>query len=306
MHADTGADTAALDAKIARLERRLERERRARREAEEIADRGMRDLWLANRDLDQRVAERTADLEKTLQELAVASSGRARFLSTLSHETRTPLNGILGMLELLTPHVDGPESSYLETAQQSADRLSQLLTRLLDLVELGTGEVSADLESVQVGDLASAVRDRWQLAAMRTGHLLTVNAADESFIACLDVRRVNQIVDELLDNAVTHGDRGTVSVDVATGSGLMTLAVTDAGPGIDPARIDGLFADFTMIDDGTARAQQGLGLGLGLCRQLAQALHGSLTVANDGRGHTVATLTLPVGSDWGSGDGPGV
>lgn len=291
---ETSNPTAEAARSIARLERRLERERKARREAEEIADRGMRELWLVNQDLDQRVAERTADLEETLRELAIASSGRERFLSTLSHETRTPLNGILGMLELLTPHVEGTQAAdYLTTAARSAERLRQLLTRLLDLVELGSGDVTLDLQPTDLSDLADSIRSRWQLTAMRTGHLLAVSASGDTTVVRLDERRVLQILDELLDNAVTHGDRGTVSVDISTTEDRLRLQVTDAGPGIDPDLIEGLFNDFSMLDDSTARTSEGLGLGLGLCRQLAEALNGTLSITNDGFEHTVAELTLP-------------
>ncbi len=288
---DQAADAARS---IARLERRLERERRARREAEEIADRGMRELWLVNQELDRRVAERTADLEQTLRELAVASSSRERFLSTLSHETRTPLNGLLGMLELLTPHVEGTQAAdYLATATRSADRLRQLLTRLLDLVELGSGNVTPELEPVELGELADSIRKRWQLTAMRTGHLLAVSSSHEARVVNLDERRVLQILDELLDNAVTHGDRGTVNLDISISGEELRLEITDAGPGIDADRIEGLFDDFTMLDASAARISEGLGLGLGLCQQLAEALDGRLTITNDGCGHTVATLVLP-------------
>lgn len=291
------SDDTEAAATIARLERRLVRERSARREAEEIADRGMRELWLINQELDQRVADRTADLEETLRELAVVSSSRERFLSTLSHETRTPLNGVLGMLELLVPHVDGSQASgYLESARSSADRLSQLLTRLLDLVELGSGEVKANPVSITLGELASSIRGRWELAAMRTGHLLVVGTCNAEKTVLVDERRVLQIVDELLDNAVTHGDRGAIGVDISTSDDSIRFQVTDAGPGIEPERIDALFDNFSMLDDSSARAQQGLGLGLGLCRQLAEAIGGSLTMANDGDDHTVATLTVQTGA----------
>ncbi len=258
----------------------------------------MRELWLINQDLDARVAERTADLEETLRKLEIASSSRERFLATLSHETRTPLNGILGMLELIAPHVDGEQAEqYVATARDSAARLSQLLTRLLDLVELDSGQLRADPEQVSGSELIASIRERWHLPAMRSGHLLTVGTSIEADRSLrVDVRRFHQIVNELVDNAVTHGDRGIVQVHVDVLDEQLQLRVTDAGPGIEEATIDRLLGDFTMMDDSAARAQQGLGLGLSLCRRIAEALGGSLELANDSASRTVATLALPVGN----------
>ncbi len=281
------------DEKIARLERRLSRERQARRQAEEIADRGMRELWLTNRSLDQRVEERTADLEATLAKLQVASGSRQRFLATLSHEMRTPLNGILGMLELLTPHTSGEQAqTYLGTARESADRLHQLLARLLDLVDLETGSLRPDLRLIAGSDLADSIRDRWQLRAMRGGHLLTVSShlEDQSFL--IDDDRVSQIVDELLDNTTTHANRGAVRVVLHHDEDQLVVSVSDSGPGIDPELIEGLFSDFSMLDDSTARAHQGLGLGLGLSRRISQAMGGDLVLDSDGETYSTATLTV--------------
>ncbi len=287
------AGTRQPEQRIARLEHRLARERRARRQAEEIADRGMRELWLINQSLDARVDERTADLEETLAMLKVASTSRERFLATLSHEMRTPLNGILGMLELLAPYVDGEQPhTYLKTARQSADRLHQLLARLLDLVDLDTGRLVPELRILAAADLAESIRDRWQRPAMRGGQLLTVTSFLDDRLIEIDDGRVLQIVDELLDNTLAHASSGAVRVEIRLDHDLLELTVRDSGPGIDPARIEELFSDFSMLDDSTARASRGLGLGLGLCRRIATALGGTLEVSSDGQTYSCATLRV--------------
>ena len=284
---------AATAKRVARLERRLERERHARREAEEIADRGMRELWLANQSLDARVSERTADLEQTLEQLRVASSARERFLATLSHEMRTPLNGILGMLELLGPHLDGEQpQTYLGTARDSAQRLHQLLSRLLDLVELETGNLTPETRPVLAADLAESIRDRWARPLLNSGHLLTVASFIDERVLEIDDGRIGQIIDELLDNVAAHGAPGSVRVELHLDDDQLTVRVRDNGPGIDPDQIHDLFHDFSMLDDTTARAQQGLGLGLGLSRRIARALGGSLRLDSDGESYTAAVLTI--------------
>jgi signal transduction histidine kinase len=284
--------------RIARLERRLLREREARREAERIADRGMRELWIANRDLDARVAERTADLEAALAELELASTARERFLATLSHEMRTPLNGVLGMLELLGAHTVGEQGrNHLRSASESANRLNQLLSRLLDLVELDSGDLKAELHPVDPAALAREITDRWQMPALRTGHLLVLTSFLAGETLHIDVRRVRQIVDELLDNAITHADRGAVHLRLLRAGEDLVIEVEDVGPGIAAHQIERLFSDFTMVDATTARAQQGLGLGLGLSRRLAEALGGSLELESHPPRGSIATLRVPAGLD---------
>ena len=288
---EDSAQQAEVD--IARLQRRLDRERKARRDAEEIAERGMRELWLTNQMLDARVSERTADLENTLDQLRVASSARERFLATLSHEMRTPLNGILGMLELLGPHLheDRP-LTYLDTARESAERLHQLLARLLDLVELETGELEPVYRPVPGRQVGESIRERWARPLLKNGQLLTVDSSLGGHVLEIDQGRIGQIVDELLDNVLAHSSAGAVHVVLRLADDKLTIEVRDTGPGIDSDHIDSLFDDFSMLDDTTARAQQGLGLGLGLCRRIAAALGGNLRLESDGTSYTTATLTV--------------
>ena len=279
---------------IARLEKRLQRERDARRQAEEISERGMRDLWLANRELDKRVEQRTENLVEALEQLRVATSARERFLSTLSHEMRTPLNGVMGMLELLGQHLAGEQGQrYLDAATESAERLFQLVTRLLDLVELDSGSFTTTRSTVNVSSLADAVRDRWQMEALRGGYLLTVmtHGQDDCWI---DEPRVVQILNELIDNTLTHATPGAVRIELRSYDEGFLASVSDSGPGIAPELIAELLdSDLSMVDDSAARTAQGLGLGLGICRRIAEAVGGTLELESDGKTSSTATLAMP-------------
>ena len=289
-----------LEKRIARLERRLAREKSSRAKAEEIADRGMRDLWLANRELDERVAERTSDLETTLQELEIASTSRERFLSVLSHEMRTPLNGVLGMLELLEPHTSGDQgATYLQAAQESATGLDNLIRRLLDLVELNTGSMTASRAPVSAKALVAEMQSRWQTEALRTGHLLVFvsHLGDQGLV--VDSARINQIIDELLDNAVAHASPGVVDVRVLQAGSSVAIEVEDSGPGIPAEQLEQLLGNH-VADMSTNRASQGLGLGLGLSRRIAEALGGSLHLQPGERPSgpsTIARLVMPADLD---------
>ena len=291
----------SAEATIARLERRLERERDARRQAEEISERGMRDLWLANCELDKRVEQRTENLVEALEQLRVATSARERFLSTLSHEMRTPLNGVMGMLELLGQHLVGEQGQrHLDAATESAERLFQLVTRLLDLVELDSGSFTTTRSTVCVTKLADGIRDRWQMQALRGGYLLTVMiyGQDECWI---DESRVIQILDELIDNTLTHATPGAVRVELRSYDEGFVASVRDSGPGIAPDLIAELMnSDLSMADDSAARTAQGLGLGLGICRRIAEAVGGTLELESDGKTVSTATLAMPTITRTGS------
>ena len=283
-----------LTTKVARLERRLKRERAAREEAEHIADKGMRDLWLANRELDQRVAERTADLEDTLVQLEMATNTRDQFLSTLSHEMRTPLNGVLGMLELLEPHIATEQGhGYLSTVSDSAVRLNNLIARLLDIVELNSGALVASQELIAPTALLDEISQRWRRPALLAGHLLTTTSFFPSDAQLnVDVARVNQIVGELIDNALAHGEPGTLQVRLAPANGGLTVEVEDSGPGLTDEQTKALFEN-QGADMSTDRATDGLGLGLGLSRKIAHALGGDLSLESASANGCIATLVLP-------------
>ena len=210
---------------------------------------------------------------------------------------RTPLNGVLGMLELLGPHVDDEQAGiYLGTASDSATRLHQLLSRLLDLVDLDGGSLATHRGSVDPVGFADDLRTRWQRRGLATGHLLTVTSYLGDVALVVDEGRVGQIIDELLDNTTTHGSPGAVRVSLRRERDDLVVTVQDAGPGIDPALIDGLFSDFAMLDNTSARTSEGLGLGLGLSQRMAQAMGGDLCLESDGATGTTATLRVPVGS----------
>lgn len=293
--------------RIARLERRLERERSAREEAESIADRGMRELWLANRELDRRVAERTLALEMALEELESTTAAGAAFISMLSHEMLTPLNGVVGMLELLEGRAhDDKTRKYIRTALASSDRLGTLLSRLLDLVELRSGRLEVETVPTSLSQLHDQLIATWQLAALKSQHLLTVQAdAGRSRDFCVDEGRVLQILNELIGNAITHATPGVVEVGLrvverpheaeskASCGTYVVATVADSGPGFEPPEGE-FWATFARLDLSPGRATEGAGIGLGLAHQLAAALGGFLVVDSAPGLPTRALLDLPV------------
>lgn len=266
--------------KIERLEKRLQRERAARKEAEAIAEQGMRDLYLANTELDSQVIERTAQLNRALENAAAAAQQRLNLLKALTREVRTPLNGITGMLELLkSSDVDNQSLQWIATAATSSDNLLQIFSRMsmyMEIAELDT----VDLEPCAVEDLLSAAHAKWAQKCLAVGQLLVVeNNCDTATTVNTNKQRFEQLIDEVLDNTVTHGQPGSVRIiansDSFSESGV-SISVIDSGPGITDS------ANHYETATEQAEAVGTLGLGYSIIRSLAALLEIDVTQTVEG------------------------
>ena len=190
-------------AKIERLERRVKRERSSREQAERIAEDGMRRLFIANQELDERVAERTEELDAERLAAARSAGERAEFLRLLSRETRSPLNGVIGMMEVLSQNAESDQQrAWLADGLASAGLLDSIMTRLLLFLEL-EGEHPAEMASIRPGDVLKAVSTRWSHVALKSGLLLATDDQCPLDVEALGyVGDVNVILDELVSNAV--------------------------------------------------------------------------------------------------------
>lgn len=278
-----------FELRISRLERRVERERAKRIEAERIAEEGTRRLYDVNVNLDALLAERTDDFELARRALVAADSWKGEFLDSLSHEVRTPLNGILGMMELLSGEMeDATHKLWFETAVASADRLDRMFTRLLRALEVENADFTDALEEVFAAAVVEHVVADWMPRAMRTGHLLvpSVNVGADFAFKSIHTRLV-EVLDELLSNAVVHAKPGSVHLDVELSGGAVVISVTDAGPGLDAAKANLLIQPIFQRTPEAWAADGSMGLGLGLARRTADALGATLTlgpVDNGSRG----------------------
>lgn len=260
--------SAGEDLRIVRLERRLERERRARREAEQIAEKGLRDLYLANLDLDQKVEDRTAELDAARRAAHRAAVERAHFLESLSREVRTPLNGVVGMLELLDDHVEDAQArDWLATASASANELTRLFARLVLFVQLDDPEPPKP-SRFPVTDVVENVAARWTRVAARAGLLLVTEDLTEGIEIESSYELLQRLLDELLHRIVVGAapgplvlsasprDAGGASITLThrlqPDVGAQTSAPSDIGRRLERKLVDALGAAITSQDaDGT-------------------------------------------------------
>ena len=275
--------------RIERLEARVARERRAREEAEAIAERGMRDLWLANRSLEERVAERTAELSQSVKAARMAADAKEAFLAELGHELASPIHAVVGLIELIDVSALGAEDRQrLDQVDANARALSDLLVGLVEIAGASGGSNPDDLERAVPVEWLDETVDRWMRAAAGRAQLLVPSCDHVDGEVALDWVRLGRMVDAALDNVVQHAAPGSVSIAVAVDRDTVTVAVRDSGPGMSPEQIAAAAEPFVRQGEGRS-----LGIGLAVARRLAESTGGTFALTSDGESWTEISVSLP-------------
>ncbi|MFP4317337.1 MAG: PAS domain S-box protein [Desulfovibrionales bacterium] len=244
-------------------------------------------LMQVQENLEQRVRERTRELEK-------ASQAKDEFLANMSHEIRTPMTGILGMTEMMLGTDLCPEArANLTMIKDSADSLLHLINDILDLSRIEAGKIDLDTCNFNLQLRLKKLVTQFGVLARTKGLRLVFRYPDATpRIVHADAERVMQIVSNLLSNAIKFTDEGTVGLTVRTvaedsESYLLCIAVSDTGIGIPEEKMKSLFQVFTQLDSSYSKRHKGSGLGLAISKRLAEIMGGTLEVESDpGKGST--------------------
>jgi signal transduction histidine kinase len=247
-------------------------------------------LQAANRNLERRVQERTAELQKALERLSELTQMKANFISNVSHELRTPLTHVKGYIELMVTGSLGPVSEEqqhaLEVSQRATARLEAMIDDLIMFSLTSKGELSIKQGPVDIRRLANLVIK--SAAEKASGRDVTVHAVVDEQVPQVqaDSQKIAWVLTQLLDNGIKFtpaGGRVVLNVKPESGN-LVMISVVDTGIGIPTSRINEIFEPFHQLDESSTRRFGGAGLGLSLVRQIVEA-HGSMIDVQSTEGH---------------------
>ncbi len=222
------------------------------------------------------------------------------FLSNTSHELRTPINGIIGIADSM---IDGAAGALPPKAIQnlsmivfSGRRLSNLVNDILDFSKLKHRNIELQIKPVEIKVVTEVVLT---LSKPLVGHkrIEIINNIREDFVVEADENRVQQILHNLISNAIKFTDSGTVEISATVESNHLVITVSDTGIGISPAKIDLVFRPFEQADGSISREYGGTGLGLSITKQLVELHNGEIRVQSVLGQGTKASFTLPLSKE---------
>lgn len=257
----------------------------------------------ATTDAQSALAASNQRLETALIAAQQANRAKSDFIANMSHEVRTPLNGVLGMTNVLQADtsLNDDHRRSLELIDDSGKALLELLNDILDLSKIEADALELDNREFDLADLIRNTTDHWRPQAETKGVALTVNnqLGDPAFVRG-DPLRLRQIINNLLANAVKFTHSGRISVTLTTvgevreGKTRVRLSVRDTGIGIPGNKQESIFDPFNQVDASMTRRYGGTGLGLAICRRLVNKMSGKITLSSKmGRGSTF-TVDVPL------------
>ncbi len=266
-------------------------------------------LRLRNDSLMTRMSARATELEAARDSARAASEAKSEFLTRMSHELRTPLNGVIGMSQLLgASKLDERQHARLDVLDDSAQALLRLVDQLLTVTRLQADELVLRPRATDLGELVTRLEASAAPRAAAAG--LTLECSLDAAVptrAELDPRRVVQVLDHLVDNAIKFSDRGGVRVRLArTQRGAdedrLLIVVEDTGIGMTPASLAQAFELFAQGDGSDSRAHGGTGLGLAIVERLVRLMGGSVEATSAPGVGTRVVVDLPLVPPGHSGD----
>ncbi len=248
----------------------------------------------------EREAGRRA-IEQAREAAESANRAKSQFLANLSHEVRTPLNGILGMTDLLDiSDLDDDQRAWLDDLKVSARSLHTMLNRILDFARIEAGKAGLRDDPFSPREAVDSVLRKFGAAARAKGLELAADVAGALPEVVLgDGNRLEQILGNLVENAIKFSSAGKIGLGLcarpesADRHIWLAFSVSDNGPGIEPDQREAIFSAFTQTDGSVTRASGGTGLGLAICRGLAREMGGRLELESALGQGSVFRVILP-------------
>ncbi len=261
--------------------------------------------------LEERVQERTRQLEIANQRLQALDQLKSDFLSTVSHELRTPLTSVLGFAriilkrfnESLFPHLDQSQKKVQRDAQRTrenleiiieeGERLTRLINEVLDLEKIESGRMEWKMQEVSLHEVVQGGVNAASPLAREKGLDVKVVTHGGDFQLYGDPDRLTEVVSNLVGNAIKFTEEGSITCALEQGESVITVKVMDTGIGIAPGDLDQVFEKFKQVGDTLTDKPKGTGLGLPICKEIIEYHGGKIWVESElGKG-SIFIFTLP-------------
>jgi signal transduction histidine kinase len=256
-------------------------------------------LQLANRRLEERVRERTAELARALEKLSDLNRLKSDFVANISHELRTPMTHIVGYIDLLADDTFGPLSAQqrdaLDTLRRASQRLHDLIEDLIQFADTSRGGVSLNLQSVSLRECVQEAISRWSAKSQQANVRIEVHLPSDLPLVRADGRKVVWVISQLVDNGIKFTPSGgRVDIRAGLSSDRVWMTVEDNGIGIPSQRLEELLEPFHQLDGSITRRRGGTGMGLYLSRQIVDAHGSKLTMQSKEGDGTTVMFDLPI------------
>lgn len=256
-----------------------------------------RELKQNNQEMEQRIRERTEELAATMEKALAADRIKSAFLATMSHELRTPLNSIIGFTGIMLQGLAGPlnpeQHKQLAMVQNSSRHLLALINDVLDISKIEAGQLELSLRSFDLRLSIEKVVKVISPLAQKKGIVLNLDLSDNTGTITTDQRRLEQVMLNLLNNAVKFTEKGHVNISCRFKNGHYILSFADTGIGMRSEELPNLFQPFSQIDTGLSRKHEGTGLGLSISKKILDMMGGSITVESQWGEGSIFTVRIP-------------
>ncbi len=250
------------------------------------------------RKIEQSLIQSQEELKHALEKAETANKTKSLFLANLSHELRTPMNGIIGISSMLskyhTSNLSEKQTEGLKAIQYSGNRLLDLINDLLDLSKIEAGKMTVTLAQLSLERLFYNIRSLATNLIKDKDLTFTIRKSEhivDNIIS--DEKKITQILINLLGNAVKFAEKGKIVMCVHNNFNKLYFEVSDEGIGIAKENLESVFDEFTQIDNSATRKYHGTGLGLAICKKLIQLMNGEIEIESEVNVGTTVRFFIP-------------